>query len=68
MDKPLLNEDDVDLVAGTHEVIQLQLTEDSGGSDNVVHVAGEVRILFSNRPAPRNMRDSKNVIVPNPLP
>ena len=53
-------------VAGlNHQVIQLTLTEDSGGSDNVVDVHGEVRILYSGRCAPRNKRDSKgNVVAP----
>ena len=55
-----------DVAGAMHEVIQLVLTEDSGGSDNSCRVQGEVRILFSGRPAARNMRTSKNIIVASP--
>lgn len=60
---PILVESDIDLAAGTHEVIQLVLTEDSGGTDNSLTIAGELRIAFSRMPHSRVKRDSKGNIV-----
>jgi hypothetical protein len=62
---PIFVESDVDLDAGTNEVIQLQLTEDSGGTDNALTIAGEVRIAFSRMPHSRVKRDSAgNIVLP----
>ncbi len=58
---PLLTENDV--AGAMHEVIQLALSA-TGGQGISVH--GEVRILFSGRPASRRVRDSEGNIVAQP--